>query len=282
MTAPPPAAPPPADSPPPLGAPAAASPGRSGPEQAFRLDGRVAVVTGASSGLGERFARTLAAAGAHVVAAARRRDRLAALADEVPGLVAVPTDVTAHDDCESLVQGTLERFGRIDVLVNNAGIADGGERAETEDPALFRQVLEVNLTAVFVLCRLVGPHMLERGSGSIVNISSVHGLVASTPNRQLAYDASKGGVTLLTRELACQWARKGVRVNALAPGYIETELTGPMFAAPEGLAWIERETPLGRAGDPGELDGALLLLASDAGSYITGHTLCVDGGWTAR
>jgi len=124
--------------------------------------------------------------------------------------------------------------------------------------------------------------MLERGSGSIVNISSVHGLVASTPNRQLAYDASKGGLTLLTRELACQWARMGVRVNALAPGYFQSELTDPLVEEERGLAWIERETPMGRMGDANELDGALLLLASDAGSYITGHILCVDGGWTAR
>lgn len=252
------------------------------PTRRFRLDGRVAIVTGASSGLGERFARTLAGAGAQVIAAARRLDRLEALAAAVEGITAVQTDVTNDEECAALVESTEERFGRIDVLVNNAGIADGGMRAESEDPALFREVLSVNLTAVFVLCRLVGAHMIEQGGGSIVNISSVHGLVASTPNRQVAYDSSKGGVTLLTRELACQWARKGVRVNALAPGYFETELTGPMFEAESGRAWIERETPLGRAGQPEELDGALLLLASDAGTYLTGHTLCVDGGWTAR
>lgn len=252
------------------------------PDTLFRLDGRVAIVTGASSGLGDRFARVLAAAGAQVMAAARRTDRLEALSAEVPNVTAVTCDVTDDDDCARLVNRTVEAHGRVDVLVNNAGIADGGARAEAEDPDLFRQVVAVDLTAVFVLCRLVAPLMIDQGSGSIVNISSVHGLVASTPNRQVAYDASKGGVTLLTRELACQWARKGVRVNALAPGYVETELTAPMFDDEGGRDWIERTTPLGRAGSPHELDGALLLLASDAGSYLTGETIAVDGGWTAR
>jgi NAD(P)-dependent dehydrogenase (short-subunit alcohol dehydrogenase family) len=248
----------------------------------FRLDGKVAIVTGASSGIGDRISRVLAAAGATVIAAARRLDRLEALAAEVDGLEAQRCDVASDDDCAALVDGTLERHGHVDVLVNNAGIGDGGVRAETEDPALFRQVVELNLNAPFVLSRLCAPSMIERGSGSIVNVTSIHGLVASTPNRQVAYDASKGGATLLTRELACQWARKGVRVNALAPGYIDTELTHELFEDEGGHAFITRNTPMGRPGELADLDGALLLLASDAGRYITGTTLCVDGGWTAR
>jgi NAD(P)-dependent dehydrogenase (short-subunit alcohol dehydrogenase family) len=248
----------------------------------FRLDGRVAIVTGASSGIGDRITRVLAAAGAHVVAAARRLDRLEQLAASVDGVIPRRCDVASDDECASLVDDTLAAHGRVDVLVNNAGIADGGARAEEEDPALFRQVVEVNLNAVFVLSRLCAPSMIDRGTGSIVNVTSVHGLVASTPNRQVAYDASKGGTTMLTRELACQWARKGVRVNALAPGYIDTELTHELFTGEGGLDFITRNTPMGRPGELADLDGALLLLASDAGRYITGTTLCVDGGWTAR
>ena len=177
----------------------------------------------------------------------------------------------------------LERFGRVDVLVNNAGISDGPQRAETEDPADFVHAVEVNLTAAFHLSRLVAPGMIERRHGSIVNITSVHGLVASSPNRQAGYVASKTGLVGLTRELACQWATAGVRVNAIAPGYFATDLTGEMIATDSGREWIERNTPMRRVGSAeDELDGALLFLASDASTYVTGQTIAVDGGWTAR
>jgi NAD(P)-dependent dehydrogenase (short-subunit alcohol dehydrogenase family) len=172
--------------------------------------------------------------------------------------------------------------GRVAVLVNNAGISDGPQRAEIEDPADFALAVEVNLTASFHLARLVAPGMIERGAGSIVNVSSVHGLVASSPNRQAGYVASKSGLVGLTRELACQWATDGVRVNALAPGYFATDLTGEMIASDSGSAWIERNTPMRRVGAEHELDGALLFLASDASTYVTGQTIAVDGGWTAR
>ena len=252
------------------------------PLTSFRLDGRVAVVTGASSGLGERFVRVLAAAGATVLAAARRLDRLVALADEVEGVVPVECDVSDDAACRSLVEIAQTQTGRVDVLVNNAGISDGPVNAELEDPALFRQVVEVNLNAAFVLSSLCAPAMLEAGRGSIVNISSIHGLVASSPNRQAGYVASKFGLVGLTQELACQWADQGVRVNAIAPGYFASELSSPMLDDESGRRWVVRNTPMRRPGEPHELDGVLLFLASDASTYVTGQTIAADGGWTAR
>jgi NAD(P)-dependent dehydrogenase (short-subunit alcohol dehydrogenase family) len=246
-----------------------------------RLDGRVALVTGASAGFGARFARVLHDAGAQVVLVARRADRVEALAEELDGL-ALPADLSDPTARESVVAAALARHSRVDVLVNNAGISDGPQRAETEDPADFAAAVELNLNAAFHLSRLVAPGMIERGSGAIVNVTSVHGLVASSPNRQAGYVASKAGLVGLTRELACQWATDGVRVNALAPGYFATDLTGEMIASESGSNWIERNTPMRRIGAEHELDGALLFLASDASSYVTGQTVAVDGGWTAR
>ena len=249
----------------------------------FSLDGRVAVVTGASSGLGDRFARVLHSAGASVVVAARRADRLDTLADELgrDRALVVPCDVADDDDCERLVSSTLERFGRLDVLVNNAGMAVTMP-AEDEPPEEFRRAVAVNLTGLFVLSQLAGRAMIAAGSGTIVNVASVLGLVASTPIKQASYCATKGAVVNLTRELACQWARKGVRVNALAPGWFPSEMTELMFADESATAFLKRDCPMARAGEPHELDGALLFLASDASSYVTGQTLVVDGGWTAR
>ena len=251
-----------------------------GPGEIFDLEGRVAIVTGASAGLGRRFASVLADAGAEVVAAARRLDRLEELAAAEARIHPFETDVTDPDSRRRLVEFAVERFGRLDVLVNNAGVV-GAEATGDGDLEEFERVLDINLTAVFALCELAGTEMRRRGSGSIVNLASMFGLVSSAPMRQPGYAASKGAVVNLTRQLGTEWVRKGVRVNALAPGFFASEAVDAILADERTSTWIKRKTPAGRPGGPGELDGALLLLASDAGSYITGQTIAVDGGWTA-
>jgi len=251
------------------------------PLAAFRLDGRTAVVTGASSGLGRRFAQVLAGAGATVVVTARRSEALDELAAELPGGIALAGDITSASHRSALVELALARTGRLDVVVNNAGIVDNAPALELGLDE-FRQVLEVNLTAVFALAQLAGREMIASGrGGSIVNVASVLGLVGVGQIPQTAYVASKAGVVNLSRELAAQWARRGVRVNALCPGWFPSEMTEAMFADESGRAWLARKVPMGRGGETGELDGAVLYLASDASAYTTGITLTVDGGYTA-
>lgn len=255
------------------------------PTQRFRLDGQTVVVTGASSGLGSRFARVVAAAGASVVVGARRVGRLEALVDELRSegaeAVAVECDVTVDSDVDRLIAAAIDATGRLDVLVNAAGVAPE-EDEEIESVDLFRRVLEVNAVGLYSCARAAGRVMLERGAGSIINVASISGLVAGDGFDTPSYTASKGAVVNLTRELAVRWAPRGVRVNALAPGWFPSEMTAETLASEVGGTFVNERTPLGRPGHLDELDGALLFLASGASSYVTGHTLVVDGGWTAR
>jgi NAD(P)-dependent dehydrogenase (short-subunit alcohol dehydrogenase family) len=245
------------------------------------LGGRVALVTGASSGIGARFCEVLVAHGARVVATARRADRLEQLRSKLGTnrVEVMALDITSSGAAEAVVEAAMRRYGRLDVLVNNAGI-NRSLPAEDETPEAFVEVLAVNLVAVFACARAAFAAMRDNGGGSIVNVSSALGLVGIGRIPQASYCAAKGGVVNLTRELAAQWARHGVRVNSIAPGWFPTEMTTEMMDE-RGLRYIARTVPAGRAGELAELDAALLFLAGDGSAYVTGQTIAVDGGWTS-
>jgi NAD(P)-dependent dehydrogenase (short-subunit alcohol dehydrogenase family) len=248
----------------------------------FDLTGRVAIVTGAGRGLGRTIALALAAAGADIAGAARSREELESLADEVRALgrraIAVPTDVTDEASCDALVASTVDRLGRLDILVNNAGI-------NIRKPALeytaeeFKRVIDINLTGYFYCARAAGRVLVAQRSGKVINVSSIMGQISLAG--QTGYSSSKGGVDQLTRTLAIEWAPHNVQVNGLGPTYFQTELTRPLWEDPERNRFIMERTPMGRWGQPHELAGAAIFLASRASDYVTGHTLMVDGGWLA-
>ncbi len=250
------------------------------PAELFDLTGRTAVVTGASSGLGARFAAVLAAAGATVWTAARREERLRELAADQPLFRPVAADVSTDEGRRALVETVRAGSGTIDLLVNNAGV-DSGAKPADETSERFAEVLGTNLVGPFHLTRMAAEATGTDGL-AVVNVSSILGLVSAAPMGGASYAASKAGLLGLTRELAGHWGRRGVRVNALAPGWFRTEMNDELFADERSVRWIGRNTMLGRAGEPAELDTALLFLCSPASSYLTGQILTVDGGWTAR
>lgn len=247
------------------------------------LSGKVAIVTGATRGLGRAMADALAGAGANIVVTSRSPADCEKVAAEIERLgvraLPVPGDVSKKENIERLVGRTLEEFGTIDILVNNAGTAVTKSALDiTEED--WDQVLNVNLKAVFFLAQAVGREMVKRGKGKIINIASMLGLVGDVA--VLPYCVSKGGVLQMTRALALEWARYGVTVNAVAPGYVITSMNEAAFQNPKVMEHVLRKTPLRRLGQAEEVAGAVVYLASDAANYTTGSVLVVDGGWTAE
>jgi NAD(P)-dependent dehydrogenase (short-subunit alcohol dehydrogenase family) len=249
----------------------------------FDLSEKIAVVTGAGRGLGHDISLALARYGAHVVACSRTESELAAVAKKIQamGRQALPLSMDVSDirSIRHMVDRAVEAFGRIDILVNSAGI-NRPQRAEDVTEDNWDQVMETNLKGLFFCAQAVGRVMISRKKGKIINISSDAGTVG-IPGRA-AYCASKGGVNLVTKVLAIEWAQHHINVNAIAPAFIETPLTEPVLKDPAFKKYVLENTPLGRVGKPKDVSSAAVFLASDASDYMTGHIMLIDGGWTAH
>lgn len=251
----------------------------------FSLKGKNAIVTGGGQGLGKSMALGLAQAGADIIIAARRIETALETKRHIEDVgvkcTVIKGDMRKEEDVKRMVAEVLDEYGKIDILFNNAGIwrGDDAEKVTTED---WKEVIDVNLTGPFIVSREVGKVMLKQKSGSIVNIASMSGVIVNTPQNQCAYNASKGGLIMLTKSMATEWAKSGIRVNALCPGYMKTEMSADRYERkdPAIERWFSM-TPMGRSGMPDELMGIAIYLASEASSFVTGGIYLVDGGYTA-
>jgi NAD(P)-dependent dehydrogenase (short-subunit alcohol dehydrogenase family) len=247
------------------------------------LAGKTAIVTGAGRGIGRAMAVALAGAGADVALAARSKDQLDAVAAEITALdrraIVVPTDVTDAAAVQALVDATVSQLGGLDILVNNSGVIDSSPLLE-QDPEVWDRVMDTNVRGTYLATRAAGAHMVAQGSGKIVNVASNFAFKGVA--NHAAYCASKAAIVSFTRSMAVEWARHGVQVNALAPGYFATDLNADLRADPDALAKVLRAVPARRMGEPEELSAWLLLLAGPASDFMTGETIVVDGGQTAR
>ena len=250
----------------------------------FDLSGKVAIVTGASSGLGRRFSQVLAQNGADVAVVARRKERLEELAQEIRAggrrCLPIQCDVTSEEQVAEMTEKVLKDLGRLDISINNAGVA-ALEPAEEHTLEEWNKTVAVNLTGVFLVAKHSAKAMIKQNYGKMVITASIYGLVGNTFFPASSYHATKGAVVNLTRGLAAEWGKYNITVNAIAPGFFPSEMTKDAFAMPEFQNYVKSQSILQRTGKEHELDGALLYLSSDASSYTTGITIPVDGGWTA-
>jgi len=253
-------------------------------ELCFAIKGQTAIVTGASSGLGVTFAETLAERGVNLLIAARRYEKLVKVAEDISKkykvkVIPVQTDVTEEKQVINMVKTATEKFGSLEIIVNNAGVAS---LSPSVDMSLeeWEKVIDINLTGVFLCARTAAREMIKKRYGKIVNIASIYGAVGDI-FPAAPYYASKGAVINLTRALAIEWAPYKINVNAIAPGFFPSEMTTPIFQDEKALGHILSRTPLGRTGEPLDLKAALIYLASPASNYVTGQTIFADGGWTA-